>query len=204
MNELQPEIGKDCIARIIAGDTRAYEQVYSRWFSPLCNYARRFFPDEAEEIVQDCLLRVWESREKLANITSLRAYLYQMVHNACLNHHKHQKVVKKYRSEAAYLLRSIELEQSSEQLLEQISHDVNQAIDQLSEQCQRVFKMKYKDGLKYKQIAEQLSISERTVETHVVNALRQLREFFKSYSFTIMGLLFFSQLLLHGTTGFAI
>lgn len=170
---------KDILAQIAKGDTKAFEFVYKNHYSNLLGFATRFCAEEAHEIVQDCLLKLWEKREDATAIESLKAYLFRSVRNACLNHLKHLEVEKKYQNEAAIKLKQLELKCAETEPSNPLFDKINHALDQIPEQRKKIFKLSFFEGYKAKEIAEQYDISERTVHTHVYNAMKFLRKTIK-------------------------
>lgn len=187
----------DITEQIAAGDTSAFKEVYRLYYVALCRFAYKYLKDQAlaEDIVQDALLKIWEQRSRLLEITNLKSYLYLAVKNACLNHFEHQKVVAKHADALVAEINIISLQHENtafeheEPLLED---RVLAAIEQLPKQSGDIFKMKYLEGRRTKEIAELTNLSPRTVETHVYNALKNLRAVFKDISpLLFLGLVYF-------------
>lgn len=180
---------QEILKLIISGDREVFKTVYQKWYAELCIYAQHFTSDadEAEDIVQNILVKLWDKRNSLKSVKSLKSYLYRMVHNACLNKHEHTKVKEKHKSEALATLHEFEIEAYSIDDETNDFSNLKSALEKLPEKNRNIFKMHYFQGLKHKEIAEQLNISDRTVETHIVKGLRKLRELLKkSYTFLIM------------------
>lgn len=157
--------------------------LFRTYYEPLCNYAYSFLRDkeDAEEVVQSTFLLVWEKRETLEIRTSLKSYLYAMVRNACLNVLKHQKIRQRHEEEETALA-----ERSRDAIAHTVAGNeleqrIQEAVEQLPEQCRMVFKLSRFEELKYSEIAEQLNISVKTVENHMGKALRIMRERLKEY-----------------------
>jgi RNA polymerase sigma-70 factor, ECF subfamily len=149
----------------------------------LCNYANTILNDldEAEEMVQNAFLTLWEKRATIEIHTSLKSYLYRTVYNSSLNRVKHLKVQRKH---DAYYKQSatFEHESTTEKLMEsELERMAKKAIDELPPQCQAVFKLSRVENLTYAEIGAQLNISVKTVENHMVKALRTLREKLKEF-----------------------
>jgi RNA polymerase sigma-70 factor (ECF subfamily) len=175
--------GKELALALQNGDEVVYEQVFRDYYERLCNYANTLINDmdEAEEMVQSTFLILWEKRESIDIHTSVKSYLYQAVHNHCLNRLKHFKVRQahtehfKYHNEAGF-------DNNSQQLIfDELEKEVNNAIESLPDQCRHVFKLSRFENLTYAEIAEQLNISVKTIENHMGKALRILRERLKEY-----------------------
>lgn len=172
------------------GDKGAFEQVFKQYYQPLCNYAGPLLKDfdEAEEVVQNVFYTMWSKRESLEITTSLKAYLYRAVHNDCLNKLKHLKVRAHYAAD--YKHTQQEVDHSSSLVEKELSQQIQQAIDELPEQCGQVFRLSRFEHLKYQEIAERMGLSVKTVENHMGRALRLLRERLKDYLPLIMWLLY--------------
>ena len=168
--------GNDLIAIINKGQTNAFAQFYTLYFQKLIlvsdNYVKDVFI--AEEIVQDAFLKLWEAPQSIEAVKSIKSYLYKAVINASLNYVSRQKSIEQHHEKIAsefseeYIL---ELDEENELIV-----FLRKEIDKLPSKCQKIFKMNRYDGLKYKEIAQILNISEKTVENHVANALKTIRE----------------------------
>ena len=170
----------ELIERFNSGDMGAFREIY-RKYTPIMQAFAAKFTDRAtaEDLVQDVFMQIWVNREKSPVNESLQAYLFRAARNRCINHLEHLKVKAGYESQQMLELQIREAEyfQSPEQLFirkEQLER-VRQEIEKLPEKSREVFKMVYYDGKKAAEIAEELHISVRTVETQVYKALKTLR-----------------------------
>jgi RNA polymerase sigma-70 factor (ECF subfamily) len=174
---------KYILDKLRSGDEQVFEEIFRTYYERLCNYANTILNDmdEAEEMVQNAFLVVWEKHESLDIHTSMKSYLYRAVHNSCLNRVKHFKV-RQVHGEAIKHQTDILCDDASEDLVgKELEGVINQAIDELPQQCRMVFRMSRFENLSYAEIAEQLNISVKTVENHMVKALKTLREKLKDY-----------------------
>lgn len=171
---------QEILKRISENDTGVFELIYDRWFAPLCIYASRFLQDndDAEEVVQGVMVKLWEQGHDIRKIQSLNSYLFKMVYNVCINKIEHGKVVQKHRDSAVYELQELEWQAFDHDDSDDYG-ELNKALDQLPPKNKEIFKLHYFEGLKHKEIAEKLNISDRTVETHIVKGLKKLRGFLK-------------------------
>ena len=142
--------------------------------------------DEAEDLVQQVFVKLWEQRARLDIAWSLKAYLYKTVHNAALNRLRAAKTRSKYLEVNASQLENANVppEESARELNERLQ----KALDLLPPQCRHVFELSRFEDLKYREIAEQLGISIKTVETQMGKALRILRLQLADYLVTLFGL----------------
>lgn len=154
-----------------------FETLFKANYSALCLTAVRIVRDKdlAEDVVQEVFLQIWNKRETLQVPSSLKAYLHKAVINHSLNYHAKQKSVLKreefYHNETASDINTTEQKIFSEET----QNRIDQVIDSIPEGCRRVFILRRHENLSYKQIAETLDISVKTVENHITKALRILR-----------------------------
>lgn len=172
---MEIKTGKDLFTLITERQTQAFTEFYTQIFQSLIiasdKYVKNIFV--AEEIVQDFFLKIWEGPGNLELVKSVKPYIYRSVINASINYINrqrnielhHQKILADYTDE--YLI-----EMDEENALIVLLHC---EIEKLPSQCKKVFKLNRFEHLKYKEIALALGISERTVENHIANALKLLR-----------------------------
>jgi RNA polymerase sigma-70 factor (ECF subfamily) len=171
------------IADLKSGNTQVFEALFKRWYEPLCQYAHSLLHDleEAEDVAQQTFCKLWEQHEKLEFHTSVKSYLYKMVHNACLNKIKQWQIQSEHKETIA--INSITAANCVEQTLahKELSKRIELAIAALPERCRQVFLLSRMQHLSYIKIAETLEISPNTVETQIVKALKVLRDKLKDY-----------------------
>lgn len=176
------EPDKEVIEQFRSGNEAAFEQVFHAYYRALAAYAGTILKnsDDAEDMVQQVFISIWEKRAGMEIHTSLRALLYRAVHNACLNRIKQQQVRSDYAREAVQLHRET---LATEDRLQQkeLQRKIEDALNQLPEQCARIFKMSRFEQLKYQEIAERLELSVKTVENQMGKALKLMREQLKDY-----------------------
>jgi RNA polymerase sigma-70 factor (family 1) len=158
-------------------DQKAYKELFTTLYSPLFLFAKSMVKskESAEEIVSDVFIRIWEKRRDLEKIENLKVYLYVAIRNAALNHLQLQKRISINSLEEFHAeLTSIYFD--PEQLL--ITADmialIKRSIDQLPPKCKIIFKLVKEDGLKYREVAEILNLSVKTVENQVAIALQKI------------------------------
>lgn len=158
-------------------DEIAFEQVFKTHFKRLHAYAFTLLQNEteAEEIVQQVFFKLWDRNESLSISGSVTAYLYRAVHNESLNHIKHQKVKTSHQLQVAYRMKN-ESEQPGKKLLgRELEKKIHEALNELPEQCRTIFQMSRFDDMKYREIADKLDISVKTVENQMGKALKLMR-----------------------------
>ncbi|MEY2868519.1 MAG: hypothetical protein RIR01_974 [Bacteroidota bacterium] len=130
--------------------------------------------DAALDIVQDAFAKIWENCSQI-DYTKVKTYLFTTVNNLFLNTVKHQKVVMAFAKDTPGLDKT---NQSPEYLLEEEEFKIKlqNAIASLSEAQREVFLMNRIDGKKYREIADELGISQKAVEKRMSGALKTLKE----------------------------
>jgi RNA polymerase sigma-70 factor (ECF subfamily) len=192
------ELENESIGTLLAQrDEAAFEQMFKTYFKRLHAYAFTILRDEiqAEDMVQQVFLKLWERNvrkdsfgENLSLTGSVSSYLYRAVHNESLNYIKHQKVRSDHRLSVAYNMKN-EVEQPAKKIIAgELEKKIRSALNELPEQCRTVFQMSRFDELKYREIADKLGISVKTVENQMSKALKLLRV--KLVDFLIFILLF--------------
>ena len=185
------ELENEAIGVLLAQrDETAFEQVFKTHFKRLHAYAFTILRDEeeAEEMVQQVFFKLWERNENLSLTGSVSAYLYRAVHNESLNYIKHQKVRSDHKLHVAYSMKN-EVEHPAKKVIAgELEKKIHAALNELPEQCRTIFQMSRFDELKYREIAEKLGISVKTVENQMGKALKLLRA--KLVDFLIFILLF--------------
>lgn len=167
--------GNDLLLLIEYNNKDAFTDFYSHNFRKLILVADKYVQSipAAEEIVQDVFLKIWEEKELLPEIKSIKAYLYRSVVNASINFVNRQKNIEKHHLKIADHVTTDDAERHDEE--NELITLLYDEIELLPEKCQKVFKLSRLEGFKYRDIALQLNISEKTVENHMGNALKILR-----------------------------
>lgn len=163
------------------GNEAAFKQLFHFYYEPLCRYATGIIksPDDAEEIVQQVFLRIWERRSELNITVSFKAYLYRSVHNASLNHKQRSKDNLRFDDVQLRVVHAAEAVHDMD--VKMLEKEIGKALDALPGQCRKVFELSRFEELKYREIAELLDISVKTVENQMGKALRIMRERLSAY-----------------------
>lgn len=161
---------------------KQFSQYFHTHYRPLCLHALHYMgnAEEAEDVVQEIFMKLWDKREQLESINSVKAYLYKAVRNNCLTRIRDAKPTTSLEIVATdQLLSDEEQEERSE-----MEARIWKMIDELPERRRKIFLMAKRDGLSYKEIAEQTGLTVKTIENNVFRAMQSLRaKDFNAYIF---------------------
>ncbi|GET27166.1 DNA-directed RNA polymerase sigma-70 factor [Prolixibacter sp. NT017] len=183
---IQDEDNRRLLA-IREGDKQAFEALFHECYRPMVAYAFRFLGEmePSESVVQDVFLKFWQKRKELMITSSLRSYLFRAVRNLSLNYLEHRKIMSGYAS--MVIERESDRHDYSDFYVEVgLREKIDAAVSALPEKRQEIFRLAREEGLKYREIAEQLNISVKTVETQMTLALKQLRTLLKDYRHLVL------------------
>ncbi len=166
-------------------EEKGFKLVFETYYPRLLRFAKEYVSDrfDAENIVQDVFLKLWEKRASLPPDINLLAYLLTMVKNQCMDFLRHRKLVEQHfvaletvqQLEESFNYDAFSQFDPEQMDVESLELLVEKAVNDLPEQCRKVFELSRYEGLKYREIAEKLGLSIKTVETHVSTALKILR-----------------------------
>lgn len=159
-----------------------FDQYFNDYYTNLCRFTLTFVVDApvAEEIVQEVFVYLWEKRGSIEIKNSIRAYLYVATKHAALKYKRAGTIRKKYEDDYS---QNREISEELDALSEsrELTELLNAAIDRLPEKCKEIFKLKYYEELSYKEIAEKLNISPKTVDNQIGIAIKKIRENLRPY-----------------------
>lgn len=161
----------------IPADESSFEDMYTTHFRGMYRYACTILNNEAqaEEMVQSVFVKLWEKKGVLRINSSLKCYLYRVVHNDCMNMLKHNTVKVKFIKEKIYAMQN-ENENAGEKMqASELEEKYRSALRLLPEQCRTIFQLSRFEDMKYREIAQHLGIAEKTVENQMGKALKFLR-----------------------------
>ena len=158
-------------------DEAAFEQVFKAHFKNLHVYAITIIHEEtaAEEVVQQVFFKLWERSKGLTIAGSVAAYLYRAVYNESLNYLKHQKVQSGYQQHIVRSMKNDNDTAGKKLSLKELEEKLGKAINELPEQCRTIFQLSRFEELRYREIADRLGISVKTVENQMGKALKIMR-----------------------------
>ncbi len=205
---VQQYTDSELVENIRHGDIKSFEQVFTLYGDRLIRYAFSILKDndEAQDLVQQLFIVLWTKREQMDVNTSLKSYLYKSVYNAALNKIKQRNVRESYAQYVNYTADGKTQAASFAIENKEIRMAIENAVNDLPEQCRIIFRMSKFDLLKYQQIADQLGLSVKTVENQMGKALKHMRLRLSEYLPAIILFLLFDDRpwsIVHGPWTFA-
>lgn len=165
------------------GDIRSFERMYNRYAENLVRYAITIVKnrDDAEDIVQQLFVTLWNKKNIPDTDDAIKGYLYRSVYNSCLNKLKQLKVRESYAVDSTYLSSGLTAAVNEIYEHKETAKRIENAIEELPEQCKIIFKKSRMEQLKYQEIADQLGLSVKTIEAQMGKALKHMRLRLKDY-----------------------
>jgi len=182
----EPELAQ----KIKQGDESAFIEVYEQYWKPLFNYGFNKLGKKeiVEGIVQEVFIDLWTKRKTLEIHTSLSSYLFQAVHFRVINKYKAQKVRENFS-----LNEQLKVEHQGSPVEERIIFkELKRMIKKITKsfplQRKKVYDLRFKKGLSYLEIAEETNLSTSTIEKHLIQAKKEIRNQLAGYTFIITAL----------------
>lgn len=167
------------IEQIRGKNERAFESVFKQYFSVLTVYAKKYVLDIdiAKDITQETFMKLYEKREELTIHTSLKSFLYAAVRNKCLDYIKVNKIRDQHKDQIKYQSSISSEDEDDERIrVTELQQKIHSILKTLPTQNQKIFMMSRIEGKSNQEIADELGLSKRTVETHISNALKRIKQ----------------------------
>lgn len=160
------------------GDPNAFNFIFSVYYPPLCFFAGKLIADRliAEDIAQEAFVRLWQKHESFDCQEAIKAFLYVITRNACLNFLKHCKRKKKNEQTWAHTWDETEDYVLNKLTRHEKMNEVYTAVNTLPPECRKVILLSYVDGFRNNEIAEKLDISVHTVKNQKTRGLSLLKK----------------------------
>ena len=181
---------KELIIQIKNGDRVAFYNIYERYCKRLYGFVLRYIKVEAdaEEIVQEVFVKIWQARNKLDAYSSFESFLFTIAYNTTID------LLRKRVNERKYLENLVALQQIQEapDILDEIhfkelDDKLKKLLEELTPRQKEIFQLSREQGFSHEEIAVKLGISVNTVKKHMANTLSFLKSHF-DYGLIISGL----------------
>ena len=183
MSELKNQVFEQYLLNELKqGNENAFATLFKIWYKDLVLFAGSFISnkEKCEDIVQTLFLKLWENRCSLIINTSLKSYLLKSVRNYCIDYYKHESIKRTY--EELYNLKHFMSDDYESYILySDLSDHLEKVLQELDPAVRETFEMSRFAGMKYKEIANQLNVSERCVEARISKATLILRTELKEF-----------------------
>jgi RNA polymerase sigma-70 factor (ECF subfamily) len=160
------------------GNINAFRKIYMVYSERLFHFALSYLKNtfEAEEIVQEVFIQVWEMRNEIDPDRSFSSLIHRMTVNRVFNQMKHQVVRQKYQNYLLHFDHSLEESPEATLHFKELESKINSLLAKMPEQQRNIFEMSRMKGLSHSKIAKELGLSVRTVENQVYRASRFLKD----------------------------
>ncbi len=166
------------IQQIKNKNEKVFESLFKEYFKVLSLYAKKYVYDIdiAKDITQETFVKLYEKRENLVIHTSLKSFLFTSVRNKCLDYIKLNKIREQHQEAIKYQSSlSSEDDDDDKIRITELQQKLHNIIKTLPAQNQKIFMLSRFEGKSNQEIANEMNLSKRTVETHISNALKKIR-----------------------------
>lgn len=180
-----------------------FKQLYIAYFAKLVRFAKEyvFSEEDAENIIQDVFLIVWDKRDSLDYLENIQAFLFRLTKNKCVDFLRH-KIMSAEKKEVLrenllqeYTYNLLSMEQFDENRAggEDMDKTIEEAISSLPEKCREIFILSRFEGMSHQEIAKQLQLSPSTVNNQISMGMKKLKRMLKDHLY-IFFLLFINDI----------
>jgi RNA polymerase sigma-70 factor (ECF subfamily) len=170
------------------GESHAVDYFFNRYAKQLYAFSFKFLKTDAdaEEIVQELFYVLWKDRDKLQILHSVKSYLYGAIRNQSLQYCEHVNVRERYKEHQLNAEEQVP-DSTPEEMLEykELEEVINRTLKKLPQRRQAIFRMHRLEGLKYKEIADTLSLSVKTIEAEMTKTYQELRREIERYTYVL-------------------
>lgn len=187
---------KEILKKLSEGNSIAFGQVVNLYHDRLLHFSFHYLNDKelAKDVIQDVFSNLWENHKKLSEVKNLSSWLFTLTKNQCLKKIDYLKVRQKYADvlakrqlEVAY--GALTVLDTSPMIFDEINNIVSETLNKLSPQTKQIFELSRFESKKNKEIAAELNISIKTVESNITKALKIFRKELRPFLPILMFLL---------------
>ncbi|MFX1705510.1 RNA polymerase sigma-70 factor [Chitinophaga sp. CC14] len=184
----QPYGEAELLQRLAVADEAAFSVVFREYYAVLCAFAQKIIRESAdpEDLVNEVFLKLWNRRQVFEDIRHLKDFLYKSTRNACFDTIKGS--IHSRERQAVFLGTQAEWETAAdlEMIRLEVFNELHHEINQLPEQCGKIIRMGYIDGLKNDEIARELGLSVQTVKNQKSRGVMLLKRRLPPEAFVLL------------------
>ncbi|HET9503181.1 MAG TPA: RNA polymerase sigma-70 factor [Hymenobacter sp.] len=179
----------DLLRRLKQDDERAFDALFRHYSALVYRFAFSYLKSRpaAEEIVQECFIKIWEKRAQLRDDVPLKGYLFTTAHHAVLNELRRDQHHLRLHGEVAAAAGPASVANEAE--YQEMEALYQAALNRLPPKQREVFVLSRQLGLSYPEIAARQGVSVKTVEAHIMQALKTMRNYFRLHGGGVLGIL---------------
>ncbi|WP_170170423.1 RNA polymerase sigma-70 factor [Hymenobacter perfusus] len=180
---MRPDTELVWLSRLRNDDQRAFDALFRQYSARVYRFAYGYLKSgaAAEEIVQECFLKIWERRHELRDDVPLKGYLFTVAHHTILNQLRHTRHHQAYQDYALFTGTATAATTDTDVAFAELETLYLAALEKLPPKRRHIFTLSRQQGLSYAEIAQELGISVKTVETQMAQALHFLRLYFQAH-----------------------
>jgi RNA polymerase sigma-70 factor (ECF subfamily) len=178
----------DLLIRQVLDDSQyAFNQLFDKYYDYAFDVALLYCSfHDAEEVISDVFARLWNNRQQLAGVSNFKSYLFISLKNQCLNYLRKKKLDTISIENTFDYLGQKDVDPQHQLEISELTSEVEVVIEQLPPKCKEAFKLVREEGLKYKEAAKRLSISENTLDVHLKKATKRILEVIRNYGLKLL------------------
>ena len=169
------------ICRLKNEDKSALDDLFSYYYPRLYHFSKSILKleNEIDDILQEVFVKIWLNRQRIGNPVTFNAYIFTITKNEVLNLIRNNLRDQTFRDQLFQYAVAEEFQNSVPLEFEEIKNGIDKIVAGLPEKRHQVFILSRTEGLSNKEIAQQLNISEKTVEDHITHAIKQIKSSMK-------------------------
>ena len=166
------------VNRLIKDNKAAFEQLFRKYHEQVYYFALRYMKtkEDAEEVVQEIFIRIWENRKSIDPAQSFGNYLFTICRNFMFNQNRKKINEQAYIEYVKNYLLQINFKTEDDIVFSDLLQWLNEQIEMLPPQQKQIYRLSRNENMTHKQIADKMHISVKTVETHIRLALKTIRK----------------------------
>ena len=170
------------VKRLAGDDKKALDELYNYYYPRLYAFSKRFLKveDDINDILQDVFIKLWENRKNIKNVETFNAWIFTITKNTVVSYFRERIKLTEFESRVREMASTEGYLTDTTAEYEDIKEKVGQLIEKLPEKRKQIFKLSREQGLSNKEIAAEMGISVKTVEDHIMHAIRFLKDNLKA------------------------